>query len=68
MWGGSWVLSQEGHPLVYMSMALTSRAQPLTIYRNKILVIVLIVDKWKPHLLGQKFIVKSDHYSLKYLL
>ena len=32
------------------------------------MVVVLAVEKWRPYLLGRHFIIKTDHFSLKYLL
>ena len=29
---------------------------------------VLAVEKWRPYLLGRHFIIKTDHFNLKYLL
>ncbi|CAN6474518.1 unnamed protein product [Victoria cruziana] len=49
------VLSQEGHPIAFMSKALTHRARPLSTYEKELLAIVLAVDKWRPYLLGRHF-------------
>jgi len=32
------------------------------------LVVVKVVRKWRPYLLGKSFVIKTDHRSLKYLL
>lgn len=32
------------------------------------LALVLVVQKWHPYVLGQKFIVQTDQKSLKYLV
>ncbi|CAN6458156.1 unnamed protein product [Victoria cruziana] len=62
------VLSQDGHPIAYMSKALTKRAKPFSTYEKEMLVIVVAVEKWRPYLIGRHFIVKIDHASLKHLL
>ena len=30
--------------------------------------VVLAMEKWRPYLLGRHFVIKTDHFSLKYLL
>ncbi|XP_031500328.1 uncharacterized protein LOC116264325 [Nymphaea colorata] len=62
------VLGQEGHPIAYMSKALTSRAKPLSTYEKELLAIVIAVEKWRPYLIGRRFIVRTDQNSLKYML
>ncbi|CAN6473212.1 unnamed protein product [Victoria cruziana] len=62
------VLSQGGHPIAFMSKALTHRARPLSTYEKELLAIVLAVEKWRPYLLGRRFVVRTDHSSLRYML
>ena len=40
----------------------------LSAYEKEFLAIILVVKKWRPYLLGRQFIIKTDHFSLKYLL
>jgi len=61
------VLMQEGHPIAYFSKALSPKHQGLSAY-DKELMAMVPVEKWRPYLLGRHFIIKTDHFSLKYLL
>lgn len=51
------VLMQDGHPISYLSKALSPRNQALSTYEKE----------WRPYLYGQKFVIKVDHKSLLYL-
>ncbi|XP_031478914.1 uncharacterized protein LOC116249789 [Nymphaea colorata] len=62
------VLSQEGHPIAFMSKALTERAKPFSTYEKELLAIVLAVDKWRPYLIERRFVVRTDHSSLRYMV
>jgi len=62
------VLMQEGHPIAYFSKALSSRHQGLSTYEKELMAVVLVVEKWRCYLLGRHFIIKTDHFSLKYLM
>ena len=62
------VLMQEGHPIAYFSKGLSPRHHSLSTYAKELMAVVLAVEKWRPYLLGRHFIIKTDHFSLKYLL
>ena len=62
------VLMQDAHPIAYLSKALSPKHQHLSAYEKEFLAVVMAVDKWRPYLLGRHFIIKTDHFSLKYLM
>ncbi|XP_042972766.1 uncharacterized protein LOC122304569 [Carya illinoinensis] len=62
------VLMQAGRPIAFFSQALKGRSLRLSTYEKEFLALVSAVQKWRHYLLGQQFIVKTDHQSLKFLL
>jgi len=62
------VLMQQGQPIAYVSKPLAPRHQGLSTYEKELLVLVYVVEKWKPYVIGSPFLVKIDHFSLKYIL
>lgn len=62
------VLMQQSKPLAYFSKGLSSRHQILSTYEKELLAIVMATQKWQAYLQGNRFIIKIDHQSLKYLL
>ncbi|XP_074297152.1 uncharacterized protein LOC141627838 [Silene latifolia] len=62
------VLAQQGHPIAFISKALASKHKALSTYEKELLAVILAVEKWRPYLVGQHFVIKTDHFSLKYLL
>ncbi|GKV50520.1 hypothetical protein SLEP1_g57222 [Rubroshorea leprosula] len=62
------VLLQQGHPIAFISKALSLRHQSLSVYEKELLALIYAVRKWSRYLTGRHFIVKIDHQSLKYLL
>lgn len=61
------VLSQKGHPIAYLSKALSPQNQQLSIYEKAFLAIMLAVEKWRPYFQNGLFIIQTDHRSLCYL-
>lgn len=59
---------QNGQPMAYMSRALGISKQAWSTYTKKMLAIIVAIELWRPHLLGQKFYIETDQRSLKYLL
>lgn len=62
------ILMQEGKPLAFLSKALSPRHLGLSTYEKELLAIIMEVQKWRTYLLGQKFVIKTDHEALKYFM
>ena len=62
------VLVQEGHPVAFFSRLVALRHRALATYECELIGLVHAVRHWRPYLWGHRFVVKTDHYSLKYLL
>ena len=52
------VLSQEGHPVIYVSMKLAQAEQTYSNIEREALAIVFVVTRLKQLLLGRKFLYK----------
>ena len=61
------VLLQAGHPVAYLSKALSSRNQTLSAYEKECLAILFAVEKWWPYLQHREFEIHTDHKSLLHL-
>nr|GEZ23961.1 hypothetical protein [Tanacetum cinerariifolium] len=62
------VLQQSGHPIAYYSKILVPRHKSLSTYEKELLAVIQALHKWRGYLLDRHFIIKTDHFSLKYLL
>ncbi|GKF55639.1 putative mitochondrial protein, partial [Tanacetum coccineum] len=62
------VLQQNDHPIAYLSKFLAPKHQLLSTYEKEYLAVLLALEKWRGYLLDIHFVIKTDHYSLKYLL
>ena len=61
------VLSQEGHPVIYVSRKLSQAEQNYSNIEREALAIVFVVTRLKKFLLGRRFTLQTDHKPLKYL-
>jgi hypothetical protein len=57
------VLSQQGHPLAFLSKALGVKSRGLSTYEKE----YLAVQQWRAYLQHQKFVIITDHKSLSQL-
>ena len=62
------VLMQHQRPVAFFSQALPITHRFKAVYERKLMAIVRAVQKWRPHLLGKPFVVRTDKKSLKFLL
>lgn len=61
------VLMLQGHPISYLSKALSKKSQALSTYEKECLAVILAIDKWKPYLQHRQFTMVTDHKSLTHL-
>ena len=59
---------QGGHPIVFETMKLSQPERLYSIYDKQLLAIMHALTKFRKYLVGSKFVVKTDHNSLKYFL
>jgi transposase InsO family protein len=62
------VLIQNQRPIAFLSKALKGRPIHLSTYEKELFALVTAVQKWRPYLLGQTFVARTDQQSLKFLL
>jgi hypothetical protein len=62
------VLHQGDGPLAYFSRPFAARHLKLAAYKQELIGLVHAVRHWRPYLWGPSFWVRTDHYSLKFLL
>lgn len=62
------VLMQDRHPIAYESRKLIQAERLYSIYDKAMLAIVHTLTKFQQYLVGAKFVVSTDHNSLRYFL
>ncbi|XP_074267077.1 putative mitochondrial protein AtMg00860 [Silene latifolia] len=58
------VLTQNGHPIAYISKAFSQKTQASSTYEKELLAVILAIEKWRPYLSGRHFKIKTDHLVL----
>jgi hypothetical protein len=62
------VLIQDSHPIAFFSRPVAPRHRSLAAYERELIGLVHAVRHWRPYLWGRRFTVRTDRYSLKFLL
>lgn len=62
------VLTQQKHPVAFLSKALSSKNQSLSVYDKEMFAILYSVAKWRHYIFGRPFTILTDHQTLKHLL
>lgn len=62
------VLSQNGIPIAFLSKAIGPAKLAWSMYEKEIQAILEAIKLWRPYLLGRKFKICIDQWSLRYLL
>jgi hypothetical protein len=61
------VLMQKDQPIAFLSKALGPVHQKMSIYEKEFLALIMAVERWRPYLQRQEFIIWTDHKSPSYL-
>lgn len=61
------VLMQKRCPIAFFNKALHGKHLLLPTYEEEMLALILAIEKWRHYLMGNHFVVRTDHCSLKYL-
>lgn len=59
---------QSNWPIAYLSKTLKGKALHMSVYEKELFALVIVIQKWRPYLLGKPFVVRTDQQSLKFLL
>jgi hypothetical protein len=62
------VLHQGVGPVAFISRPFAARHLKLAAYERELIGLVQAVRHWHPYLWGRQFLVRTDHFHLKYLL
>jgi hypothetical protein len=62
------VLHQGAGALAFFSRPFAARHLKLAAYERELIGLVQAVRHWRPYLWGRHFVVRTDHYALKFML
>jgi hypothetical protein len=62
------VLHQEDVPVAFFSRPMGPRHAGLSTYERELIALAQAVKHWRSYLWGRSFVVRTDHYSLNFLL
>lgn len=59
---------QQNRPIAFYNKALSERSSQKSTYEKELMALVHAVLHWRSYLLGRKFVVRTDHRSLRHIL
>lgn len=62
------VLTQDGHPLAFISKSLGPRSSGLSTYEKEYLAVIMVVQQWRQYLQFAEFTIFTDQQSLVQLM
>ena len=62
------VLHQGDRLIAFFSRAVAAHHIKLAAYEHELIGLVQAVRHWRPYLRGRSFVIRTDHYSSKFLL
>jgi hypothetical protein len=62
------VLHQGDGPIAFFSRAVAAHHAKLAAYERELIGLVKVVRHWRPYLWGRSFLIRTDHFALKYIL
>ncbi|GJX33952.1 putative mitochondrial protein [Tanacetum coccineum] len=62
------VLQRNNRPIAFLSKTLALKHQSLYVYEKELSAVVLALQKWRGYLFDMHFKIKTDNFSLKYVL
>jgi len=61
------ILMQGGHPLAFLSKALSPKNRGLSTYEKECLAVLMAIDKWRQYLHHAEFTIRTDQKALIHL-
>ena len=62
------VLHQGAGPIAFFSKSIAPRHAKLAAYERELIGLVQAVRHWRPYLWGHRFVIRTDHRRLRFLL
>jgi hypothetical protein len=62
------VLHQDNGPIAFFSRPFATWHLKLVAYERELIGLVQAVRHWRPYLWGRRFLVRTDHFILKFML